>query len=261
MVSLRGNLSKKTEVRKMDTRKLLVADASAGFCAALADALGGAYELRFCHDGLQARSLLDGFQPDILVTDLALPGLDGISVLKAAACAPKRPVMLVTTRYTSPYIENAMEELAVDYVVMKPCDVRALVERIQDLSQCTGGTVSLPNSCTASSSMLLALGVPVKRKGFACLETAIELIDRDPRQSVTKALYPAVAKIHGCSRESVERAIRGAIQAAWDHRDEKVWRLYFTLCREGHVPRPTNSTFITTLARRLRQQRQNCENA
>lgn len=238
----------------METRKLLVVDASAGFCAALTDALGGAYELRACNDGLQARALLESFQPDILVTDLALPGLDGLSLLKAASFAPKRPKTLVTTRYTSPYIEHAIDEVGVDYLIMKPCDVYALVERIQDLSQSVCGSISLPVARTVSSNILLTLGISVKHKGYRYLETGIQFFKIDPQQSMTKALYPAVAKRYGTSRESVERAIRSAIQSAWNNRDEKVWRLYFQPCRNGMVPRPTNKAFIAALADLLGQQ-------
>ena len=82
----------------MDTRKILVADASLEFCGALSDALGGAYELRICHDGLQTQSLLETFQPDVLVLDLTLPQLDGIAVLKMAVSAFHRPSILVTDK-------------------------------------------------------------------------------------------------------------------------------------------------------------------
>lgn len=238
----------------MDTRKLLVADASASFCTALTEALGGAYELRICNDGLQAREMLESFRPDILVTDLALPGLDGISLLKAAGYAPKRPAILVTTRFLSPYIESAIEGLGVDYLMLKPCDMRALVERIRDLTQCECTAIPLPCARTSVLNMLLALNVPVNRKGYQYLETAIELFEKDPQQSVTKVLYPAVAKICGGSRDSVERAIRSAIEAAWNRRDEKVWRLYFMPCRSGTVPRPTNRAFIATMADLLGRQ-------
>ena len=241
----------------METRKLLVADASVSFCAALTGALGGTFELRTCHDGLQARTLLESFQPDILVTDLALPGLDGISLLKAASNESKRPALLVTTGFFSPYIENAIAEVGVDYLMLKPCDLRAMVERIQDLSQCDCAAIHLPCARTTISNILMALDVPVKRKGYQYLESAIELFEKDPQQSMTKVLYPAVAKMYGTSRESVERAIRSAIQGAWDDRDEKVWRLYFQPCRNGMVPRPTNKAFIAALAELLgRQERQ-----
>lgn len=239
----------------METRKLLLADPSVSLCAALTEALGGAYEVRSCQDGVQARVLLSSFQPDILVTDLALPGVDGISVLKAAAGSAKRPVMLVTSRFMSAYIETVINELEVDYLVMKPCDIHALVERIQDLNQCD--RIEMPRLLprVAVSNMLQALEIPVNRKGYSYLEAAIDLYEKNLCQSVTKVLYPEIGKQNGVSGVSVERAIRGAIDTAWENRDERVWRLYFASSRNGIIPRPTNTVFIATLAELLGQQK------
>lgn len=232
----------------MDTRKLLIADASASFCSALTEALGGAYELRICHDGLQALGLLETFRPDMLITDLALPGLDGISVLKAAAAGSRRPAMLVTTRFCSSFIESAVGEIGVDYLVFKPCDIRALVERIHDLSQCASPAPTAIPVRTVWSNILLTLGVPAGRKGYTYLEEIIELYRQDPGRSLTKELYPAVGNANRTNGVSVERAIRGAIQTAWEQRNETIWRLYFTPTRDGLMPRPTNRMFIATLA-------------
>lgn len=241
----------------MDTRKLLLVDTSVSFCSALAELLGSAYELRVCHDGLQALGLLESFRPDILVTDLFLPGLDGISVLKAAACANPRPVLLVTTRFCSPFIENAVSEIGVDYLMFKPCDTRALAERIHDLSQCDSGVgVSLPCIRSSLANMLLSLGVPAGRKGYGYLEEIIELYRRDPCRSLTKDLYPTVGSRNRSNGISVERAIRGVIQTAWEQRSEAVWRMYFTPARDGMMPRPTNRAFIATLAEVLGREEQ-----
>lgn len=243
----------------MDTRKLLVADASAELCGALADVMGGTYELRICHDGLQAKALVESFRPDILVLDLALPGLDGISVLRDIAAGTCRPAILVTIRYSSPYIERAVGALGVDYVMMKPYDLRALAERIHDLTECSEGAVyMLPSPQRIVTNMLLALNVATKWMGFRYLEAAVELYDQKPGQSVTKELYPAVAKLFDTNGQSVERAIRSAIHLAWERRDEAVWRMYFTAGRNGSVPRPTNTIFIANLAQQLRRQ---CEAA
>lgn len=241
----------------MDTRKLLVADASVSICASLGNVLGGAYELRVCHDGLEAQALLNSFQPDILVIDLALPGLDGLTVLKTAACAGCRPSVLVTACFVSPYIENAVRALNVDYLMVKPCDIHAMAERIHDLADGVAGTaVAPPSSGNTVANMLLALNVATKHGGFRRLEEAVILYEQNPDQLVTKHLYPEVAKRCGGNSRSVERAIRSAIHSAWARRDEKVWRLYFHAGRDGSVPRPTNTAFISTLAELLRRQNQ-----
>lgn len=241
----------------MDIQKLLVADPSAAFCAALADALGSTYEIQVCGNGLDARSLLDSFQPDILVIDLTLPGLDGISVLKGLSGRGKRPAVLVTASFVSPYIESAMQALNVDYLMMKPCDMSGLADRIRDLTEDKGNVVlKAPSAVDSIANMLLALNISTKHSGFRCLEEAIVLYEQMPNQSVTKQLYPEVGKRCDGSGLSVERAIRSAIHAAWERRDERVWRMYFSIGRDGLVPRPTNTTFIATLANLLRRQHQ-----
>lgn len=239
----------------MDTRKILVADASLEFCGALSDLLGGAYELRICHDGLEAQSLLETFQPDVLALDLTLPQLDGIAVAKMAVSAVHRSAILVTTRFLSPYIEKVVEALCVDYLVVKPCDIRAVADHIHELAG-RDRTVRYvrPDPAVTVANILLNLNISTKRKGFRSLETAVALYERDPGQSVTKVLYPEVAKQVGGSKDSVERAIRSAIHSAWAHRDEKIWRLYFTPLRDGTVPRPTNTAFIATLVECLKRQ-------
>ena len=234
----------------METRKLLLVDTSVSLCQALAEMLGNAYELRICNNGLQALGELESFRPDVLVVDLFLPGVDGISVLKAAANAKHRPALLVTTRFCGAFIESAVGEIGVDYVMLKPFDLRTLVERIHDLSQCeySTGAGLLPSVASPLSNILLSLSVPAGRKGFGYLEQLVELYRQDPSRSLTKELYPEVGLANKTNGAGVERAVRGVIQTAWDQRNEALWRMYFTPSRSGMMPRPTNLAFIATLA-------------
>lgn len=235
----------------METRKVLVADPSPEFCSVLADLLGHSLQLRACHDGFKALEQLEQFHPDVLVADLTLPGLDGLAVLQSAMCTVPRPACLVTTRFFSRYIDTAIESLGVDYVVMKPCDLRALSERILDLAQCAED-MPPPAADDPVKDILMILSVPANRQGFHCLEVAIGVYLQKPGLSMTKELYPTVAKNYKGSASSVERSIRSVIAQAWTVRDEKVWRLYFQPDRNGHVPRPTNSRFIANVAEHLR---------
>lgn len=240
----------------MKTRKLLLVDPSSSFCAALSEVLGAGYELRVCHDGAQALLQLESFCPDVLVTDLTLPVVDGITLIREAAGKVSRPAMLVTTRFSSPYIENVLVQAGVDYMMFKPCDIRALAERIDDLSSQGCNVLSAGNFCPVSTNILLTLGVNAGRKGYTYLEQIIELFRRDPGRSLTKDLYPTVGRNNRAAAAAVERAIRGVIQTAWDNRDEAIWRLYFTPGRSGMVARPTNRAFIATIAQVMAQQEQ-----
>ena len=113
----------------MDAMKLLIADGNEEFRRALAAELQGAYHVRCCGDGKEALSLLRSFVPDVLVLDLMLPELDGISLLQSAASAGLCPMVLVTSRFYNDYILGALGELSVGYMMRKPCDIPATAAR------------------------------------------------------------------------------------------------------------------------------------
>lgn len=236
----------------MDTQKILLVDASPEFCGVISDMLGGSVELVLCHDGIKALELLERFRPDVLVTDLTLPGLDGISLLKAATGLTPRPACLVTTRFLSPYIENTIESLRVDMVVMKPCDVRSLADLILDLSQQKEMGALSASYDDPIINALIALNVPTNRSGFQVLADAIGIYMDCPGISMTKELYPILGKRHERSVCATERVIRTALQDAWETRDEKIWRIYFHPDHTGHIARPSNSSFISAIAEHLR---------
>lgn len=239
----------------MEKLKLIIADGSEDFRFALADMLRGAYQVRLCENGNQAQELIRSFQPDVLVLDLMLPGLDGISLLQWAAESGSSFVVLATTRFASDYVLESLSRLGVGYLMMKPCDIRATAARIGDLTNRihpprTGRT----DERTQVSNMLLSLGISTKLRGYGYLREAVLLQRKNPGQSITKILYPEVAKVCGCEAIHVERSIRSAIAAAWENRDEQIWRMYFLPDGTGSIPRPTNGAFISQLAERLIQQ-------
>lgn len=237
----------------MERQKILVADSSEEFREGLARMLAGSYEVQSCRDGLTACELLDGFRPDVMVLSLALPELDGLGVLNAVAAGLHRPKILVTTRFVSAYVEAAVQEQGVDYVMLKPCDLGAVADRISDLiGKNPQGMPKAVGPEQAVSNMLLALDVSTRHDGFRYLQTAVLRYARDPMQSVTKSLYPDVAREHDSNPQSVERGIRTAIGSAWSRRNESAWRRYFPAGRDGIVPRPTNTEFISHLAERIR---------
>ena len=228
---------------------MLIADSSEEFGSALADMVRGAYILRSCRDGRETLAVLNSFQPDLLVLDLMMPGLDGISILRQAAAAGLRPMVLATSRYVSDYVVEAMTQLGVGYFMVKPCDIRATVAHLGDLTQRLKQPLfTQPDPRTAVSNILLTLGVPTKLRGYAYLREAVLERMRDPSQSITKELYPTVAALCCATPVQVERSIRSAIATAWTRRDEQVWQLYFSSHPEIGGLRPTNATFISRLA-------------
>lgn len=237
----------------MDALKLLIADGNEEFRLGLAQALQGAYYVRCCQTGKEALELLRSYSPDVLVLDLMLPELDGISLLQAAVCAGIRPMVLATTPFLNPYVLETAEKLGVGYMMRKPCDIRATVARISDLSQrLLPPLISQPEPRTHVSNLLLSLGIPTKLHGYAYLREAILLMAKDPGQSITKELYPKVSTLCHCDPKHVERSSRNAIESAWTHRDDRVWQLYFPPGPDGTIPRPSNGAFISRLADSLR---------
>lgn len=238
-------------------RKLLIADGSEHFRDALADAMRGAYIVRTAWEGNQALELLGSFKPDVLVLDLMMPGLDGITLLERIREMGLRPVVLATTRFASDYVLERLAQMGVGFVMVKPCEVKAAAARIADLTQrMDPPEICQPDQKTAVCNLLLTLGIPTKLRGYPYLREAILLEMGNPGQSVTKELYPAVASACNASAAQVERSIRSAIQTAWMNRDEQIWRLYFQSGPTGTVPRPTNGGFISRLADRLLMSRE-----
>lgn len=236
----------------METRKLLIADSSDELRQALTDILGDRYTIRGCSCGNQALELLRNFLPDILLLDLMLPGIDGITLLQQAAKENLHPRVLVTTDYHSTYIMDALARADVDYIMRRPCSMEALVCRIEDMTA-NLHAAPMPQADPQSvvSGALMALGFSPKLDGFSYLQAAIPLFAQNPQQAITKELYYAVGALFKKQPSLVERSIRSAIDTAWRQRSERVWLEYFTPTPEGTVARPTNGQLIGSLSRVL----------
>ena len=237
----------------MEKRRLLVAESSEELRNALQDMFRGSFQVRCCADGYEAQKILSEFGPDVIVVDVMLSGIDGISLIQWALEQGIRSRVLLTTRLASDYVLEAASRLGVGYVMLKPCDLGSLAARVEDLSRSLAPAAAISaDPGSRASGLLLALGVRPKLRGFACLREAVLLSAREEHLSVTKVLYPEVAKRCGCRSTHVERNIRSAIDAAWATRDESIWRLYFTPDSTGNMTRPTNADFICRLADSLR---------
>lgn len=236
----------------MQKRKLLIAEGSEELRSALADCFRGSCQVRCCADGDAARQELRQFDPDVLVLDLMLPGFDGISLLQWAQEQGIRPMVLATTRFCNDYVADSLQQLGVGYLMIKPCSLSALAARVSDLTQRIRPVVTISRDPAARvSTMLLTLGIPTKLRGCTYLREAVLLYAKDPLQSVTKVLYPEVAKRCGCAAAHVERCIRSAVDAGWKRRDDEIWKLYFPADNDGSIGRPTNGAFISRLAESL----------
>ena len=228
--------------------KLLIADGTEAFRLALADNLKDQYIIRVCQDGHEALEMMVSFRPDLMVIDLMLSGLDGLTVLQRAAALGVEPVALATTGYFNEYISDAISRLNVGYVMIKPCDVQAATGHLLDLTErMRTPPLAQPDDRTVVSNLLLALGISTNLRGYCYLRDAILAEIRNPGQQVTKTLYPDVGKPYGATGVQVERSIRSAIEKAWPRRNSDLWRQYFP----DESCKPSNGVFICTLADRV----------
>ena len=230
-------------------QKLLIADSSDIFSAALSAELGEQFDIIVCADGKSALELLQVQKPDILILNLMLPYKDGLTVLQETTFHPS--VILAITMHMSSYIEHAVISLGVDYTMIAP-SVATVVTRLHDLQERYTDPADTHDTLARIVHHLHLLNIPTHLGGYRHLCTAIPLFMENPQQLLTKELYPAVARLSDCpDSRAVEHAIRKAIQAAWKHRDNAIWRKYFSCGPQGTIACPTNKEFICRLAEML----------
>ena len=219
-------------------------------------------------DGQEVVKALEAHTPDVLVTELFLAHYDALSVLRRLPSLKlkRRPVVAVLSGAENSAYEQQLLSAGADYYFIKPVDVDFLTERIAGLSGMqnkSGGQLVKLNVKTDAdleiviSEIMHELGVPAHIKGYHYLREAIQLTVQSPEMmnSVTKVLYPTVAKTFGTTASRVERAIRHAIEVAWDRGDIDVLSSYFGYTIQNTRGKPTNSEFIAMISDKLRLKR------
>ena len=236
------------------TMTVLIADSTEDFCAALNAALqrtDGFQVIGTATDGEQAIRLIRERKPDVLVLDLMLAKQDGLSVLKAVSTLERKPITLATSAFVTEYVSTAAANLGVRYLMLKPCDMGSLVERLEEIRG--GAGLRLPTVRRGDKTSIEGLvtniiheiGVPAHIKGYQYLREAIIIAvnDMDVINAITKVLYPQVAKTFQTTPSRVERAIRHAIEVAWDRGDLDTLQRFFGYTVSNTKGRPTNSDF------------------
>lgn len=227
----------------LEAIRILIADDNESFRSNLQCILSDRYTVQLCQDGKEALKTVGSFQPDIVVVDLLLRKLDGLSLLHEIALLPHTPAILVTTTFVSKYIEDKLFELGVRSILIKPCDLNAAANIVLEMAQkCTP---ALPYNISASK-LLQKLNIPTHMDGYRQLKVAIPIYAKDPDKPLNKVIYAEVAKICGYDNpKQVERSIRNVIDKAWNLRSEILWSEYFP---NG---KPSNKAFISRLADEL----------
>ena len=248
--------------------KIILADDSMDFCEMLHMQLEnytGIQVVGKVQDGQELLTQIWEKQPDMIVVDAMLSKKDGLSVIRALqeAHLKKMPSVFVVSSFSSERMMAEAMALKVSYFTIKPCDLADLARRIaahntvmpvfNDPGKNLPPEVELEMRVT---NIIHDIGVPAHIKGYQYLRDAILMAIEDEEiiNAVTKRLYPAVAKKHDTTSSRVERAIRHAIEVAWDRGDVDVLNSYFGYTIHTGRGKPTNSEFIAMISDRFRLQ-------
>ncbi len=243
------------------TKRIVIADPSEEYRRTLIDmarAEGDISVVGETGDGETLLSLVRNEKPDLVVMDMALHTLDGIEVLEKLGemKLERRPLIIVVSGFARGAMAELVATCGADYYLTKPCHPSRIFQRVRQL----GGTPIEPertvNLETLVTSVIHEVGVPAHIKGYQYLRESILLAidDMEIMGGVTKILYPEVAKRYHTTASRVERAIRHAIEVAWDRGDLETLQKYFGYTVSNVKGKPTNSEFIAMIADRLQLQ-------
>lgn len=245
----------------MKPTKIMLADADEEFRAILEDRIGEADDLEVCFstgDGEDALRQLQSRPVDVLIMDMVLGRMDGLDLLQAISRQNgAKPLILILSSFLRGNLVNQAAELGADFFLLKPCRAGAVIERVRQLQADSHSEEYRSATMEATvTSIIHEIGVPAHIKGYQYLREAILIAvdNMDVINAVTKVLYPEVAKRYGTTASRVERAIRHAIEVAWDRGDLETLQKYFGYTVNGVKGKPTNSEFIAMIADRLQLQ-------
>ena len=262
----------------MDTVRVVVADDNIQLRDMVAEYLqeqNGIEVVGTAGDGVETLRLVTECEPDVLVCDLIMPQMDGYAVLERlqAMKLSKQPgVIALTALGRDDFISRAVN-LGVNYYMVKPFDFMMLAQRVYEAAgeslraeaisakmiKQQGGKTGGETLEERIANLFLTVGIPAHIKGYQYLREAIMIAvdDMDVINAITKVLYPQVAKTFATTPSRVERAIRHAIEVAWDRGDLETLQRFFGYTVSNTKGKPTNSEFIALIADKLQLQLKN----
>ncbi len=256
-------------------KKVLIAEDDSKIRSMMKDHFSRTLGYRYVDDasnGEDAISKIERMLPDIIIADVWLTKIDGLSLIRRIADIDyghaQRPVIIMTSPTPAQSIFVQSMNLGADMCLIKPINMRDLNGLIEGFLRARDEDKNRPMAVLKkddegdlSSSIeshvthiIHEIGVPAHIKGYQYLRTAIIMAvnNGDIINSVTKILYPTVAKKYSTTTSRVERAIRHAIEVAWDRGDVDTLNSYFGYTIQNNRGKPTNSEFIAMIADNLR---------
>ncbi len=274
----------------MDQKNIsvLIADDNKEFSNILNDYFSNQRDINvvgMAKNGIEALELIQSRKPDLVVLDIIMPLLDGLGVLEKLATMTLDPMpqVIILSAVGQDKITQRAITLGANYYVVKPFDMDVFTDRIRQMFNNTISdedprktiVVNSPsevrhgNSTSQNSPLNLEaeitniiheIGVPAHIKGYSYLREAITLVvnDMELLSAVTKELYPTIAKKYNTTASRVERAIRHAIEVAWNRGQIETINKLFGYTIHNSKGKPTNSEFIAMVADKLRLKNKGC---
>lgn len=213
-------------------------------------------------DGAKVLDYIKINNPDIVLMDAFMPKVDALGVLNQLKDEKltKKPAVAVMLTSANARLESELISAGASYCFIKPFELNIMAQRLAQISGWTEQISLRPIDNPDSeleiiiSDIMRQIGVPAHIKGYQYLRESIALSIKDPdlMHAVTKVLYPTVAKNNKTTASRVERAIRHAIEVAWDRGDVDVLSSYFGYTIQNSRGKPTNSEFIAMISDKLR---------
>jgi len=247
--------------------KVLIADDNREFCRLLQECIEDQSDFELvgvAYNGLEVLDKVPQVEPDVIILDIIMPHLDGIGVLEKLNCMTlkKKPKVIMLTAFGQENVTQKVVELGADYYVLKPFNLSVLLHRIRQLASNNGRSQPVqPPAKTRSldvevTNIIHEIGIPAHIKGYLYLREAIMMVTNrvELLGGITKELYPAIAGRYKTTPSRVERAIRHAIEVAWNRGNVEMINSLFGHTVNQDRGKPTNSEFIAMVADRLRMQ-------
>lgn len=207
-------------------------------------------------DGIDAIDIARAYIPDVIIMEAVLPSCDGFEIAaKLSTDLPNCKFVMTTALSSSFYVDKAMK-MGVDYYMIKPVDISVLAKRVIELFA-EGHVVEYVSEEKRIeekiTNIFITVGIPAHIKGYQFLREAIKMTIKDPLiiNSITKKLYPSIADMYDTSASKVERAIRHAIEVAWNKGKIENINDVFGLRVYDTNEKPTNGEFIALVADKM----------
>ena len=212
-------------------------------------------------NGETGYELIKSQKPDAVILDIVMPKLDGLGLLEKLASEGISTHILMYSAIGNDTVIQKTFSLGAEYYIMKPCAPQDIVSRILEacsvatapvsiISAHTQSTINESNLESVITDIIHDIGVPAHIKGYSYLREAIGLCIKDDEfiNSITKLLYPTVAKNFSTTSSRVERAIRHAIEVAWNRGREEILTDIFGYTIDTNKGKPTNGEFIAMIS-------------